>query len=287
MKLGKHVSIAGGLDKAPARAKKIGCNCLQIFSKNPRGWKSRAFKKNEIKRLKKEMNRLNMKEIVVHATYLINLASPKKNLWRKSIAGLKEDLERSGQIGAKYLVVHPGSHTGKGKEWGIKRIAEAVNKIFSEVENQTSLLLENVSGAGTTIGSKFSEINDIINRVKNKRKIGVCFDTCHGFAAGYNISTKEGIDKTISRLDKIIGLEYLKVLHVNDSVYELDTNKDEHAHIGQGYIGKEGFKYLINHKKIRDYTFILETPQFEGNSDEDVDLLLLLREKNNDIVQKE
>lgn len=276
MKLGKHVSISGGIDKAPGRAREIGCNCLQVFAKNPRGWKGRAITEKEIEELEKKMDELKMIDLVVHSTYLINLATPDEELWKKSIAGLYDDYERSGRISARYLVVHPGSHRGDGLEKGISRIAEGLNFIFSEVKNNTIILLENISGAGTAIGSNFREIHDIIKKIDNKDRVGLCLDTCHAFTAGYELRTDRGIDKLLNEIDNEIGLDRLKVIHINDSKYDLGTNKDEHAHIGEGYIGEEGFRKLINNNRLKYLTFILETADFPGE-DEDVKKILLLR----------
>lgn len=276
MKLGKHVSISGGIDKAPERAKKLGCNCLQIFAKNPRGWKGRNIPEEELLKLKDKMDKLNMLKLIVHSTYLINLATPKDELWQKSINGLKDDYKRCGLINADYLVLHPGSHTGSGTGEGIKKITVAINQILSNIENQTIILLENVSGAGTAIGSNFREIHDIIKGIKQKNRIGICLDTCHAFTAGYNISKLSGIEKVLSDISKEIGLDKLKLIHINDSKYKFNTNKDEHAHIGEGYIGLNGFSQIINHPCLRELTFILETPQFDGE-DEDVMKILSIR----------
>lgn len=277
MRLGKHVSIAGGIDQAPARAKKLGCNALQIFAKNPRGWKGRKLNPKEVTRFKKEMQELEMGPLVVHATYLVNLASPKREHRDKSIISLEDDYIRSGELGADFLVFHPGSHTGSGLETGIERIAEAINSILSRVDNNTLLLLENVSGAGTSIGSKFNQLHDIIKRVKEKNRLGICLDTCHAFTAGYDLSNRDGINKMLSELDRDLGLDYLKVIHINDSKYPLDSNKDEHAHLGEGYIALEGFKEIINHPDLRELPFILETPPFQ-DKDRDVEIILSLRD---------
>ena len=280
MKIGKHVSIAGGIDKAPARAKEIGCNCLQIFAKNPRGWKGRKIPESEIKKTKKEIKNLGMNPLVVHNTYLINPASPKTDLWNKSLAGIKDDYTRAGSIGAKYLVMHPGSHTGSGLESGIKRISKLINKLLMEIENDCMLLLENVAGAGSSIGSNFDELYDIINNINNEKKVGFCLDTCHAFAAGYNLKNRKDLNNTLELFDHKLGLNKLKMLHINDSKYKLGTNKDEHAHIGEGYLGKTGFKNIINHPRLNHLPMILETPQFDGEKDQDVEFLLSLRKNN-------
>ncbi len=277
MILGKHVSIAGGLDKAVARAKEIGCNSLQIFVKNPRGWRARNLTDEEVNKFKQKLSEFNFSPLVVHATYLINLASPKEDLWEKSIDGLITDYSRSGRIGADYLVVHPGSHTGDGLEDGIKRISKAINDVLAQVENGTLLLLENVAGAGSSIGASFEQLQQILDNIVNKERVGICLDTCHAFAAGYDLHTKSGLDKMLTQFDEIIGLDKLRVIHLNDSRHDIGTNKDEHAHIGEGDIGKEAVKAIINHSKLKDKPFILETPWFDELPDEDVVLLKKMR----------
>ncbi len=277
MILGKHVSIAGGIDKAPARARELGCNALQVFSKNPRGWKARHLGEDEVEKITQNMDKYQMKKLVVHATYLINIASPNKELRKKSIDGLREDYYRAGLIKADYLVLHPGSHTGSGYDKGIEKIIDALNLILDDIENETLLLLENVAGSGTTIGSNFNQIHGIIEKITQKERVGFCLDTCHAFAAGYDLRIKDGLDLMLEELNLKLGLNNLKMIHINDSVYELNSKKDEHAHIGKGKIGLSGMKEIINHPDLKDLPFILETPEFDG-IDEDVELLYSLRE---------
>ena len=279
IRLGKHVSIAGGLDKAAIRADKIGCNALQIFIKNPRGWKMRSIDEKEINKLRNNIKRFNLNPLVVHSSYLINIASPKNELWEKSLKVLTKEYLRANKIGAQYFVLHPGNHTGSGVKNGIKKITKALNKLLQKVEtSNTIILLENTAGAGTVIGSKFDELYDIINNVNNNDLLGVCFDTCHAFAAGYELNSKNGLEKTINIFEEKIGLDKLKIIHINDSKHKLGSKKDEHAHIAKGLIGKKAFINIINHKKLKDIPFILETPQFDGR-DEDIDLLWSLRKK--------
>ena len=278
MKLGKHVSIAGGIDKAISRAIDIGCNSVQIFINNPRGWKNSALGDELINDFKvsRESNQIN--PVVVHSIYLINLASPKKDLWEKSIQGLIDDYRRSDKIGAEYLVFHPGSHTGSGEEKGTLRIIEGLNRVLKETEGNTEILLENVAGAGTAIGKTINELNEIIRNINEPDRVGFCIDTCHAFSAGYNVASRDGLDKLIDEIEVGPGLDNLKVLHLNDSKFELGTNKDRHEHIGDGFIGKSGFNEIINHPKLVDKTFILETPWFDDlDHDPDVDILKELR----------
>lgn len=279
IRLGKHVSIAGGIDKAFKRAQDINCNCLQIFAKNPRGWSGRDVSEEEIARVKENKSEMDMMPLVVHSTYLVNLASPKEDLWHKSVNGLIDDYTRSGKLGAEYLVFHPGSHTGAGLEQGKKNIIKALNKVLAAVDNDTLILLENVTGAGTKIGSKFTELYDIIENVTQSDRLGICIDTCHAFSAGYDLASEEGLENLLDDIRSEIGLDKLKAIHVNDSKHPLGSNKDEHAHIGEGYIGKNGFDLLINHPDLKEIPFILETPQFEKKPDDDVELIWSLRNK--------
>ena len=279
MILGKHVSIAGGLDQAFKRAADIGCNSMQIFVKNPRGWKMREVKAEEVEKFKAARKKYKIDPVVVHAAYLINLASPKDELWEKSISALKSEYQRCDRLGAEYLIFHPGSHTGSGLETGIQRIAEALNQILAEVKNETMILLENTAGAGTSIGEEFSHLKAILEAVDHSERLGVCIDSCHAFTAKYNLAVEEGLEELINDFENIIGLKHLKVVHLNDSKHDCCTNKDEHAHIGKGKIGDQAFKRLINHPKLKDKVFILETPQFdEKKEDDDVILLKQLRE---------
>lgn len=278
MKLGKHVSIAGGIDKAISRAVDIGCNSVQIFVNNPRGWKNSALGDELVNDFKVSRKSNKINPVVVHSIYLINLASPKKDLWEKSIQGLIDDYRRSDKIGAEYLVFHPGSHTGSGEDKGTLRIIEGLNRVLKETEGNTEILLENVAGAGTAIGKTINELNEIIRNINEPDRVGFCIDTCHAFSAGYDVANRDGLDKLIDEIEAGPGLDKLKVLHLNDSKFELGTNKDRHEHIGDGFIGKTGFNEIINHPKLVDKTFILETPWFDDlDHDPDVDILKELR----------
>ncbi len=280
MKLGSHVSIAGGIDKAPGRADELGANCLQIFSKNPRGWKARELSNTEVEITRAKLKELSLDPLVVHITYLVNVASPKKDLYEKSLNGLITDLERSGCIGAKYLVLHPGKYTGTTKQEAIQRIAESINHAFVEVPNEVILLLENVSGAGTEIGQTFEELQAIIDLVEDKRRLGVCFDTCHGFAAGYDLRTEESVELVLKHFDQVIGIDKLKLIHANDAKAGIGSNLDRHEHIGLGEIGEMGFRALVNHHWVVEYDipFILETPIDElGDHQTDINKLRELR----------
>ncbi|GAB6098844.1 deoxyribonuclease IV [Halanaerocella petrolearia] len=268
MKFGVHTSISGGIDKAAQRAAELDCDTFQIFSTNPRGWKRREIKDDEVNRLKQKLSQHNLGPLVIHTPYLINLASPKDDLYRKSINSLKQGVNRADRLGAKYLVLHPGSHTGSGVEAGIKRVGEALEEVISETDPEVMILLENVAGSGTALGSTIEELKAMFSYVDDVEKLGICFDTCHGFAAGYDLQNKDEVDKLLTSIDSVFGIDKLGVIHANDSKGELNSNKDRHQHIGQGEIGSTGFENLLEHNLINDKAVILETPVDKKGNDE-------------------
>lgn len=276
MKLGRHLSISGGIDKAINEAVKINTNSVQIFTKSPRSWKKKTITEKEIRKTKEKRDKYDIKKLVVHSSYLVNLASPDDNLYEKSIQELKEDYYQTGLLDADFYVFHPGNYVKSSKKQGIKRIIDAIKEVLNEVDNNTKLLIENTSGAGTEIGSNLDELKNIIDEVDNYKRMGLCLDLCHLFAAGYDISKKEGIEDLIEKVENKIGLKHLELIHLNDSEFDLNANKDRHAHIGEGKIGLENFKYLINHEKLKDLLFIIETPPFDGE-DKDVKTILKLK----------
>jgi len=268
MLLGCHLSIADGLAKTIDKAEALGINALQIFSHSARSWRIDSLKEDEAERFRRRKENSRVKYAVIHTGYLLNLASPKDDLYEKSIQALKEELWRAHLLNIKQVNTHIGAHTGAGLRFGIKRAIEALNEIASSPEAyraaDVKLLLENTAGEGTTIGAKFAELAEIWNNLDSPERFGLCFDTCHGFAAGYDIANEEGLEKTLKLLDKLIGLEHLELIHLNDSKFALGSRKDRHEHIGQGCIGLAGFKAIINHPKLRDLPFILETPKQAG-----------------------
>ncbi|MDZ7672298.1 MAG: deoxyribonuclease IV [Halanaerobiales bacterium] len=277
MKLGRHLSISGGIDKAVKDTQKINANSLQIFTKSPRSWKQKTISDSEIESTKNNINKFDIKGFVVHSSYLVNLATPKKDLYNKSLEEIINDYKQANLLGANYYVFHPGNYVSSTKDEGIKRIIKGITNIFKEVKNpKTKLLIENTAGAGTEIGSKISELAEILNGINNFDHLGVCLDLCHLFAAGYKINSKKGIDDLIEEVDNKIGLNNLKLIHLNDSKFEIDTKKDRHEHIGQGKIGIENFKYIVNHKKLANKLFIIETPPFDGE-DKDIQTILKLK----------
>jgi len=260
MLLGAHVSISGSISKAVDRAKELGCTTFQIFTRNPRGWQAKPLKKKEIEDFRSKFKENGFRVAVAHMPYLPNISSPDKMAHRRSTKSLIQELKRTGQLGLQYLVVHVGSHLGKGVAAGIKQAASAVNTAFSKVDNDVMLLLENMAGQKNSVGSRFENIRRIIDLIEEEDRVGVCLDTCHAFAAGYDFRTRRAIDNTLEDFDKIIGLKKLKVVHVNDSKGDLGSGVDRHEHIGMGKIGERGFFELLHHPLIRPLPLILETP---------------------------
>lgn len=249
------------------RAKKIDCNTAQIFSRNPRGWQLKELLSDEVKRLKDDLERFDIHPLIVHIPYLPNLASPKIGLYLKSVNALEEDLKRSELLGAPYLVTHIGSFGESSREEGLERVIEGINTAFNRVKNEVILLLENTAGAGKELGSRFEEIAEIIENIREKERIGICLDTCHSFVSGYDFRTRKAVSQTLKLFDNLIGLKKLKIIHANDSKSPLGSHIDRHWHIGEGYIGEEGFKALLHHPAVRNLPIIIETPFKEPGDD--------------------
>lgn len=273
MKIGCHVSIARGIDNSVIRAEELGCNTMQIFSKNAATWQEKILDQEEVKRFKRNLKNsiLDIDPVFIHTSYLINLASPSDELYFKSINSFVEEMKRADLLlSTPYLITHPGAHSGMGEEYGIQRVIRALNIILeksADLNLKTMILLENTAGSGTHLGNTLGQLKSMMEGAKDRKRIGICFDTCHAFAAGYDLSNREGVEKTIENLDKNLGLEQLKVIHTNDSKYPLGSRKDRHMHIGEGYIGLEGFKIIVNHKYLKSLPFILETPKFGPGDD--------------------
>ncbi len=256
------MSISGGIHRAIDRIKKVNGKALQIFSKNQRQWKARPLDGNTIEIFKNKWREWGGYEIAIHTSYLINLAAKNKEIRKKSIYGLIDELNRASQLGIKYLIVHPGSHGGDGTDLGLKRV---VNSIESAIEERGSdnvlILLETTSGQGNSLGSRFEEFAYIIEKCKYSDRLGVCIDTAHIFQAGYDIRDEMSYKRTIELIDKIIGLDKIGFFHLNDSKTELGSKVDRHEHIGQGKIGLSGFRYLLNDPLFKNHSMVLETPK--------------------------
>lgn len=259
--VGVHVSIAGGLDKAVDRAKERSCNVFQIFSSNPRGWKSRPIFVEEAESFAVRFKESGLDLAVDHMPYLPNLASSKPDVYAKSVQALANELCRCQLLGIPYLVTHMGSHLGAGRDNGIERIVDALETAFHLVENEVVLLLENTAGTKNSMGGSFQDIADILDCFgTRKERLGVCLDTCHLFAAGYELRTQGGLDETLDKFQSSIGLERLKLLHLNDCRGNLGSHLDRHEHIGLGQIGENGFRAILSNEALCRLPMILETP---------------------------
>ena len=256
LNIGCHLSISKGYEYMGKEALKINANTFQFFTRNPRGGKIKELNKEDIDKLLKIMQENNFAKILAHAPYTMNLCSDKEDIREFAKNMMKEDLERMEYIPGNMYNFHPGSHVGQGVEKGIEYIVKALNEVLTKNQS-TTVLLETMAGKGTEIGRSFEEIKTIMDKVSLKEKLGVCLDTCHINDAGYDVSD---IDKVLNEFDKIIGLEYLKAIHLNDSMNELGSHKDRHQKIGEGTIGITNFEKIINHPVLRDLPFYLETP---------------------------
>ena len=260
MLFGAHVSVAGGVQNAPINAAAIGCEVFQIFTRSPQGGNIPELTDQNIKEFLENCKKYKQKEWYVHTPFFINFASATPRIKHASIFVVREELERASLLKAKYLMTHLGSYKDLGKEKGLLQVVDSLDKMLMGYKGETKFLIEISAGSGEIIGDTFEEIAEIIHHPKLKKyKIGVCFDTQHAFASGYDLRNELAVKKTFTEFDKVIGLENLKLLHCNDSLTECGSHKDRHAHIGQGLIGESGFEAIIKNKKLKDINFILET----------------------------
>lgn len=269
MQVGLHVSIAGSIDKAVDNAVATGCSAFQIFTRNPRGWAAKPLTSSDATNFKEKLAKTKIDRFatVAHMPYLPNLSSPEDDPFARSLDSLIDEAKRCSKLGIPYLVAHLGSHKGKGDEKGIEMLVKAFTKAARDTSDDVTILLENTAGQKNSVGSDLDQLGSILSQLKPAKRFGICFDTCHGFAAGYDMSTEKGAAATLEKLDKAIGFEHLKILHLNDSKGELGSNLDRHEHIGLGHIGEKGLGYIIkaiNRKKI---PIILETPIDERRDD--------------------
>jgi deoxyribonuclease-4 len=268
VRIGSHVSIAGGLYNAPGNAAKVGCEVFQIFSRSPHGGPVKPITEDIIAQFQAEMKKHKLDTFYIHAPYFINFASVKGNIYYGSISVIREELERGTLIGCKALMTHLGSFGELTDEEGIEREVKAIAKVMEGYEGTTQLLLEISAGAGRVVGDTFEELAWIMDDKKLKKyNIGVCFDTCHAFQSCYKMQTKKEVDETMKKFDKVIGLERLVVIHANDSKAEFGHHLDRHEHIGEGKIGLEGFKAMLAHKTLGKMDWILETPKDDPKDD--------------------
>lgn len=267
--IGGHISTSGGIWKAPERASVFGFRTFQIFSKNQMQWKASELKENDVHAFRSGMEKYGLHKTMVHASYLLNLGTSDPQLEAKVRLSLQEELRRSDLLGTDYLTIHPGSSSGSSEEAGIKNVYDNINSVFNE-GIKTTILLETAAGQGKTLGSNFEQIAQMIDGINYKAGIGVCFDTCHVFASGYDIKSENGYLETMDQFNSIIGLNKLKGFHLNDSKKERGSRLDRHEQIGLGMLGIEGVKNFINDPRFMDIPMILETPKGEEGYREDI-----------------
>ena len=274
MRIGAHISSAGGISKAVARGAKIGCETIQIFGSSPQGWAFKPISRKEIEAFRQAAAEENIGPVFLHAIYLINLGTPNAANVEKGIESLVSYMKLADSIGATGVIFHPGSHGGRGYEAVFPQTVEAIKKVLDESPEGPVLAVENMAGMGQHIGAKFQELGDILKSVDSPR-VGICLDTQHSFAAGYDLTSKKGIDAMIAEFDETIGLEHLVAVHANDSKRPCGTGVDRHDNIGEGFIGQEGFAAIMGNYAFKDVPFFLEVPGFEGRGPDERNIQIL------------
>ncbi len=267
MRLGAHISSAGGVYKAFARADEVGCDTMLVFTKSNRRWHAKPLTEKDISAYQTAQDEYeNIFPVTVHASYLINIASPDSEIWEKSYKALKVEVERAGALGIPLITFHPGSYVSSDEQAGLAAIAGGVQRLLEETTDsapETTICLETMAGQGTNLGNRFEHLAQVLEACGDSSRLGVCFDTCHVFAAGYDIRTPETYEATLDEFDRVVGLSQIKVFHFNDSKYDLGEGKDRHEHIGEGYIGLQGFANFINDPRWKDHAAHIETPKKE------------------------
>ena len=270
------MSISGGIDRAVASGIDVGCDTIQLFNKSTNQWAARPFRDEEIEAFKSALTASDIDPVVSHDSYLINLASPEAKMLNKSRDAFLIEMQRCEALGIPYLVMHPGSHLGTGVEEGLTRIAESFDWLHEQTQGYNlTVLLETTAGQGTNLGFRFEQLRSIIDQTADGDRLGVCLDTCHVFAAGYDIREEKGFTDTFDQFDDIIGLDRLKAIHVNDSKKDLGSRVDRHEHIGKGAIGLEGFRLLVNEDRLHHVPMILETPKGKDYAEDKENLAVL------------
>jgi deoxyribonuclease-4 len=269
MRLGVHVPLDGKIYNALEHARQLGCNTMQIFSRNPQRWRDDFLDPQDIEEFNRRQEKFKIRPLFIHIPYLINLASPNPKLYGASIEAYIEDILEAEAIHADYIVTHMGSHKDTSEEQGLSRLIEALNKILEETKNTAvGLLLENTAGSGSWLGYKFIHHNKIIQGLRQNERVGLCLDTAHAYLAGYDLATPDGLQAMLDEIERLIGLSRLKLIHLNDAKGALGARHDRHQHIGRGHIGRQGIQRIINHPKLINLPFILETPKDTVNADE-------------------
>jgi len=274
--LGAHMSIAGGFDKAVERAHEAGCDCVQIFSKNNNQWRARPIAEGAPEQFQQRLQELEIAHPLIHASYLINLGSPDEGLWQRSVEGLVTEIQRADQLQIPFVVVHPGAYTSSDEASGIRQIALGLDELHQQTEGVSSrVLLETTAGQGTNLGWQFEQLAAMLDQVKDPERLGICVDTCHIHAAGYSLATEDEYEETWRSFEKVLSIKQIQAMHLNDSKRELGSRVDRHEHIGQGEIGLEAFRCLMNDSRFSAIPMYLETPKQDPDGGDDGDLLNL------------
>jgi deoxyribonuclease-4 len=260
MQVGAHVSVAGGVEKAVDRELDVGGNCGQIFTTSPQVWRDPGLEDEEAEQFRVASSEAGVGPWVIHASYLVNLATPKADLREKSVASMQAELDAADRLGIEYVNVHLGAHTGVGVQQGLDNAASVLDDL--DVPDGVTVLVESDAGSGTKLGDEFDHLAAVLDR--SSQELEVCLDTAHVFAAGYDLSTPDAVDETLAEFDDVVGVENLAYVHLNDSKHACGTNKDEHAHVGEGEIGVDGMSAFLNHEAIRGVPLVLETPEEDG-----------------------
>jgi deoxyribonuclease-4 len=261
--IGAHVSAAGGVEKAPLHAAEIGAGAFALFTKNQRQWKTKPLEEHSIKAFSDHLSQVGISpdHVLPHDSYLINLGSPEEEKWQRAFDAFLDEVRRAEQLGLKLLNFHPGSHLKKiSEEECIGRIAKAMNRAIAETDSLV-LVIENTAGQGSNIGYSFEQLGRLVELTENKKRVGVCIDTCHAFAAGYDMRSREAYGHTMAHFDEVVGYSYLRGMHLNDAKSELGSRVDRHAPLGDGNIGIEAFRFLMEDPRLDDIPLILETPE--------------------------
>ncbi|MGA2220199.1 MAG: deoxyribonuclease IV [Verrucomicrobiia bacterium] len=276
-KLGAHMSIAGGVDQALEHGVSIGCETIQIFLKNNTRWRGKKLGVSEVKKFAALLQTTRIAPVFAHSSYLINLASTNLSFLRRSIFGLIDEIVRAERLGVPFIVMHPGSHLGAGERAGLKTIAHSLNEVFRETSGgKVRIALETTAGQGTNLGCRFEQLAEIFELVDQPERLAVCVDTCHIFAAGYDIRTPRGYSATMRELDQTVGHKQIVAFHLNDSKKPLGSRVDRHEHIGKGLLGLDAFRHLLHDPRWRNLPMVLETPKSD-DLHEDVENLCVLR----------
>jgi deoxyribonuclease-4 len=270
------MSVAGGVHTAFARAETVGCTALQIFVKNASQWVGKPIPDEHARRFAEERKRTQIDRVVAHGSYLINLASPQEDLWKRSVAALVEELERCERLELNGLVIHPGSHVGSGETAGLQRIAKGLSFALRRTRGfRCPVLLETTAGQGSNLGYRFEHLARIRDHAREPERIGFCLDTCHVFAAGYDLRSPSAVKATFERFDAACGIGGLKAIHLNDSLRPIDSRRDRHAHIGEGEIGRVGFAAILQERRLSKIPMVLETPKGDSLREDARNLRLL------------